>query len=240
MSFFLRPALLIFGLLCLSTNARAQHLNVRILDYKTAVDNVLKIPFFESDSFPDLAAKINEHWQQQYFDQPFDTISYREVLKEMTPKEDQYMGLNLLEIDTLILSDRYLYFKVFHEYLGAYPYSSEDDHWYDLQTGEPIQPSSLFQDSSYFDFLEVHWLPECYESLKDAHECGQGEATVKGYCYHRCFSFDQFFPRADSLQLRCTSCYPQVTRACNPYVQKDFSIFTLEPYLNDYGKYLFG
>lgn len=233
------PVLIFFLLLsaCFSL-AFSQPVTVKILHFPTDFDT-LEVPWFESTTRPEVAAQLNQLFQNYYFEETFTPDTFKQTVWDLMCRgEEHMMGWATLRITDLQDTDRYLKIDYDTEYMGAYPNPWKSTFLFDLETGLPVDPESLFTLEGWYDFLNTYWLEDCFAQLPEAHECGGGDPTVEGECYSQCYSFDQFYFGYGTMDFKLAGCFPHALVVCDPHLARTYSTSTLEPYLNPYGKYL--
>lgn len=223
-AFFLFPAMLI-----------AQGLGVEMCYFN---DNI-SFPYFRSAQKPVAAQRINQRLQVSYFDTVFTPQTFHAIVSDQVSMPlEHFLGWSHINARQIFQNERYLLLNMENAYEGAYSSEWQETLLFDLNTGDPAELPTLFSLDGYFDFLNQHWLGDCFEQVKEAHECETSERQLEGACYPSCFDFEGFYIRDDSLIVQTTDCYPHVLQNCNPFLEKSFSLHELSAYLNDYGKYL--
>lgn len=205
------------------------------------ISKEVSFPIITSDSRPEVAARINQYLQRNYFDTTFTKTTVRKRIADQISNPEangHYQGWNNISIIGKYQNDRYLKLNLQSSYTGAYYSEGEETYLFDIKTGDRLEVPSFFSINGFYDFLNENWLDECFEQVKDAHECETGERQLEGECYTSCFDFEQFYIRNDSLVLITNDCYPHILQNCNPVHEKAFSLASISPYLSDYGRYL--
>lgn len=134
-----------------------------------------------------------------------------------------------------------------------YPFETERYCLYfDLEKGELILMPDLIDGAKYFDFLEIFWLNECRNSIKEAHQCAYGNETddyesgsaytLEGECEYQCHKMNhQFIITEDDLFIsNDANCFPRILQFCNSGSAKNLKISEIKEFLSDYGKWLLG
>ncbi|MBC7451027.1 MAG: hypothetical protein H7259_06025 [Cytophagales bacterium] len=162
-------------------------------------------------------------------------------------------GISQLEY-TYIFYPRFLEIVINMDWAGGpYPVGASTDRLYfELQTGEAIVLPDLIDATKYFNFLQLYWLNECGNSIRESHQCAHGNETddyestaaytLDGPCEFQCHKINNnFILSIDSIQIRNNpNCFPHVSQNCNSGSSKYLKVALIKPYLSDFGKWLFG
>ena len=212
---------------------------IQTIEFKGQYET-LKVPYVVSETRSEIATLINDLFQNRYFEGTITPDDYEEVMKmTVAYDEEHFNGWTSMTYENPTITDRYLYFEFSAEYLGAYPTFSSNTYMFDLESGLPVDAPSFFTLEGWFDFLNDQWLDACFALLPEANDCGGG--LEEDECYNECYTIEQFTLGQDNtLSLHQTECFPHVARACNPYLEKKYTLSKIETYLSDYGKYLLG
>ena len=127
------------------------------------------------------------------------------------------------------------------EYYGAYVSQVSDKLFFDLKTGELLDPldipfQALFRIDSYFDFISKYWLDDVNLELDAAKSC----SGVQPSCSPYDINYSGYFEDELALQITLDSnCFNHALQACSPVVSKIITVAELEPYLNSFAIGLF-
>lgn len=130
-----------------------------------------------------------------------------------------------------------LYISFSGEYYGAYPNYVTDELFFDLKSGAPLEPAAipflaLFTLPGYLDFLHTHWLEGVKVEFEFAIEC----ANFEPYCDYYDINYHM---DSNSLIVSLThDCYAHVAQGCSPSYELSFEPDSIQPFLNDIGKYM--
>jgi hypothetical protein len=124
------------------------------------------------------------------------------------------------------------------EYYGAYPNYVEDEFYFDLTSGTPLEQSkipfqALFTLSGYLDFVSTYWLEGVKSEFKEAVAC----ADYEPYCSY--YDIANYSVENNNLSISLTDdCYARVSRACSPHYGISVELEAVKPYLNDLGRHI--
>lgn len=121
-------------------------------------------------------------------------------------------------------------------YGGNYPNDYEDDLYFNINTGDPIEYrqipiKGLFTSTGYSEFLDKYWIPGAKIKLDSATLCAGSEPLCTYY------DITDYTVNSKELTLSLTSyCFARVAQFCSPVYDVSVALELVEPYLNDSGK----
>jgi hypothetical protein len=129
-----------------------------------------------------------------------------------------------------------LFIRYGGEYYGAYPNYIEEELFFDLRTGGPLDNhditfQALFSLEGYLDFMNRYWLAEAKNAFREAFECAQSEP----FCSY--YDIDEYSVEKNKVSISLAhDCYPRVIRACSPGITKSIPLDSIKQYLSNTGR----
>ncbi len=211
------------------------HIVIEAVEFVETVDSqyVSRIPMFVDlqDSNNKAVSKINNYIRDVF------------MIESFKPEEISEFRWYEVNFQSEIQEDiAYIAFE--GEYYGAYVSQVKDKLFFDLKTGDILDPydipfQALFKMDSYLDFINKFWLDDVQTIMAEAVEC----AGTEPYCSPYDIEYGGYFE--DEIAILAlplglsSNCYNHALLACSPIVSKIIPIADLQAYLNTFAKNLF-